>query len=292
MCILNGEILLNESREDRSSMLEKPLSQFLEEQAFKGFCAPESQHDLTFNKGCRFAGVEFTPIGIKTGGHLWKLGRIIDTSRFRLPLPETKKKSCSFAEDEQRRLAQLAAELRRLHETTLAIHIERFLNFDPTRPEENFKNETFSRWYMRIMAEELVTAIEKGKLLRLGRIWQSQRNENLCSAIFIWDTDGTENTKITSKPYRYSNYSKRDRRLEFAFTASRPLQRGFQKRGTNDLDHHVSLEVKWPSLRDKSPGDDPQLFIKRWLMGLCFFYDFPRADVVFPWPSSFLTVDH
>ncbi|KAK2469390.1 hypothetical protein H9L39_19107 [Fusarium oxysporum f. sp. albedinis] len=247
MCILNGEILLNESREDRSSMLEKPLSQFLEEQAFKGF---------------------------------------------RLPLPETKKKSCSFAEDEQRRLAQLAAELRRLHETTLAIHIERFLNFDPTRPEENFKNETFSRWYMRIMAEELVTAIEKGKLLRLGRIWQSQRNENLCSAIFIWDTDGTENTKIKSKPYRYSNYSKRDRRLEFAFTASRPLQRGFQKRGTNDLDHHVSLEVKWPSLRDKSPDDYPQLFIKRWLVGLCFFYDFPRTDVVFPWPSSFHTIDH
>ncbi|KAJ0133135.1 hypothetical protein HZ326_23783 [Fusarium oxysporum f. sp. albedinis] len=42
MCILNGEILLNESREDRSSMLEKPLSQFLEEQAFKGFVLPRA----------------------------------------------------------------------------------------------------------------------------------------------------------------------------------------------------------------------------------------------------------
>ncbi|KAK2666856.1 hypothetical protein RAB80_017277 [Fusarium oxysporum f. sp. vasinfectum] len=292
MCILNGEILLNESREDRSSMLEKTMSQFLEEQAFKGFCAPRSQRDLTFNKGCRFVGVEITPIGIKTKGHLWKLDRIIDASSFRLPLPEAKKRPCSVAENEQRRLAYLAAELRRLHETTLAMHIERFLNHDHTRPEENFKNEKFSMWYMRIMAEELVAAIEKGKLLRLGRIWNSQRSENPCSAIFIWDSNGTENIDIKGKPYKRNNYRKRDRRPEFAFTASRPLQRGFQQRGTNDLDHHVSLEVKWPSLRDKSPGDDPQLFIKRWLMGLCFFYDFPRADVDFPWPPSFLTVDH
>ncbi|KIL86317.1 hypothetical protein FAVG1_10146 [Fusarium avenaceum] len=291
MCILNGEILSNESREDRSSMLDKTLSQFLEEQAFKGFCAPESQRDLTFNKGCRFAGVKFTSIGIKTKGHLWKLGRIIDTSRFRVPLPKAKQKPYYIAEDEQRRLAHLAGELRRLHETTLAMHIERFLNHGHTTPDENFKNETFSKWYMRTMAEELVTAIEKGKLLRLGQIWNSQRNENPCSAIFIWDADVTENTDINGKPYRYNNYNKRDRRSEFAFTASRPLQRGFQQCGTNDLDHHVSLEVKWSSLRDKSPNDHPQLFIKRWLVGLCFFYDFPRTDVVFPWPSSFHIVD-
>ncbi|SCO78491.1 uncharacterized protein FRV6_02704 [Fusarium oxysporum] len=292
MCLLNGEILLNESQKDHSSMLERNLPQFLEEQTFKGFCAPESQLDLTFNKGCRFVDFKLTPVGIKTEGHLWKLGRIIDTARFRLPLLEAKKKTRSFTEGQQRRLAQLVAELRRLHETTLAMHIGNFLNHDLTSSEEHFKNETFSRWYMRIMAEELVAAIEKGKLLRLGLIWNSQRSENPCSAIFIWDADATENTDIDGRPYRCHNYLKRDRRSEFAFTASRPLQRGFQQRGTNDLDHHVSLEVKWLSWRDKFPNDHPQLFITRWLVGLCFFYDFPKTDVVFPWPSSFHAVGH
>ncbi|CAG7563214.1 unnamed protein product [Fusarium equiseti] len=292
MYILNGEILRNEPREDRSSMLENTLSKFLEKQAFDGFCPPESEHDLTFNKGCRFVDAEITPIGIKTKGHLWKLGRIIDTSRFCLPLPQAKEKPCSFAEDEQQYLAKLAAELRRLHEPTLAWHIQRFLDYDRTRPDENSDKETFSRQYMRIMVKGLVAAIKKGNLLRSARIWSPQRNDNPCSAVFIWDADVANNTGLKGKPYRYDNYRKRERTPEFAFTASRPLQRGFQDRGTNDIDHHVSLEVKWSSLAGNSPDDYPQLFIKRWLVGLCFFYGFPRTNVVFPWPSSFHTVSH
>nr|CEG05544.1 unnamed protein product [Fusarium clavum] len=136
MCIVNGEVLWNEPLEGRSSTLEETLSQFLEKQAFDGFCPPKSQHDLTFNKGCRFVDVEITPMGIKTKGHLWELGRIIDTSKFRLPLPQAKEKVCSFAEDEQQHLDQLAAELRLLSEPTLARHIQRFLNYDSTRPDE------------------------------------------------------------------------------------------------------------------------------------------------------------
>ncbi|KAH7187653.1 hypothetical protein BKA60DRAFT_602304 [Fusarium oxysporum] len=252
------------------SMLDKTLSQFLEGQAFKGFYAPESKHSLTFNKGCRFVDVEFTRKGIKTKGHLWKLGRIIDPVRFRLPLPEAKNKSCPVTQDEQRHLIHLTAELRRLHEATLAMHIERFLNYDPTRREDNLKNPTFSRGYMRLMAEELVTAIKKGKLLRLGRIWNFKKKINPCSAIFIWDADGTEETNTQGRKPEW----------KFAFTASRPLERGFQQHGTNDLDHHVSLEIKWPSSRDHSPNELPQLLIKRGIVGLCFFYDFPRTDVI------------
>ncbi|KAI7758723.1 hypothetical protein LZL87_013785 [Fusarium oxysporum] len=294
MCLLNGEILRNETRENPVSMLDKTLSQFLEEQAFKGFCAPESERSLTFNKGCRFVDVKFTRKGIKTKGHLWKLGRIIDPVRFRLPLPEAKNKSCPVTQDEQRHLTHLAAELRRLHEATLAMHIERFLNYDPTRQEDNLKNKTFSRRYMRLMAEELVTAIKKGKLLRLGRMWNFKKKTNPCSAIFIWDADGTEETNIQGNSYQSNINNKRGRKPEwkFAFTASRPLERGLQQHGTNDLDHHVSLEVKWPSSRDQSPNELPQLLIKRWIVGLCFFYDFPRTDVIFPWPSSFNTIFH
>jgi hypothetical protein len=80
------------------------------------------------NAKCRY--------GINTNGHLWKLGRIIDTARFRLPLPEAKNRHCAAAEDEQRCLSHLATELRRLGETTLAMHTERFLDFHlPTQED-------------------------------------------------------------------------------------------------------------------------------------------------------------
>ncbi|KAF5697464.1 heterokaryon incompatibility protein [Fusarium mundagurra] len=292
MYLLNREILLNDSQKDSSLMIDKTLSQFLEDQAFKEFYAPEGERDLTFNKGCRFIDTEFAPKGIKTEGHLWKLGRIIDPATFLLPLPEAKNKAHSVNQDEQRCLAHLAAELRRLHETTLAMHIKRFLSYDPTRQEDNLKNETFSRSYMRLMAKELVKAIKEGKLLRLGRIWNFQKKPNPCSAIFIWNADGAEETTIKRNPSNINNKRGRKPEWKFAFTASRPLKRGFQQHGTNDLDHHVSLEVKWPSSRNHSPSEFPQLFVRSWIVGLCFFYDFPRTSVIFSWPSSFNTVIH
>lgn len=131
------------------------------------------------------------------------------------------------------------------------------------------------------MAKELVKAIKKGKLLRLGRIWNFQEKPNPCSAIFIWNADANINNKRGRKP-----------EWKFAFTASRPLKRGFQQHGTNDLDHHVSLEVKWPSSWNHSPSELPQLLVRSWIVGLCFFYDFPRTSVIFSWPSSFNTVIH
>jgi hypothetical protein len=289
MCLLNGEILLDRSRENSLSTLEKPLSQFLEDQAFKGFYAPEGEPWFTFNKRCRFFDVELKPNGVKTRGHLWKLGRIIDPREFCLLLPESTEKSSFVTKDEKRLLSQLAAELRRLHEITLAMHLERFLNYDHTSQGEAFQRETFPERYMRLMAKGLVVAISEGKLLRLGRVWDSQKRKNACSAIFIWDVDGTEKPDNKGQSDRSKISRKRvgGTDWDFAFTASRPLERGSQNHGTNDLDHHVSLEVSWPSVRDQSLSHHPQLFLKRWLVGLCFFYDFPRTDVVFLWPSSF-----
>ncbi|SPJ71744.1 uncharacterized protein FTOL_01472 [Fusarium torulosum] len=291
MCLLNGEILLNGSREDPFSMLEKTISQYLEDQAFKWFCAPRRKSDLTFNKGCRFVDVQFRPSGIETKGHLWKLGRIIDTARFRLPLPKVDKSSCSLSENEQQRLTQLAAELRLLGETSVASQIEKFLNHDPNRQGETFKSEPFSRQYLCLMAEELAAAIEKGKLLRLGRVWNSPEEEVPSSAIFVWDSDNTERN-IQGISQNINNNSKRGRRpkKEYAFTASRPLKRGSQQQGTNDLDHHVSLEVEWPLSRKQDPHSLPRLYVKRWAVGMCFFYGIARREVIFPWPSTFQTV--
>jgi hypothetical protein len=292
MCLLNGEILLNGSREDSLPLLEKTISQYLEDQTFQEFCAPQSKHDLTFNKGCRFVDVKFRPSGIETKGHLWKLGRIIDSGRFRLPLPKVEKSSCSLSHNEQRRLTQLTAELRLLGETSVASQIERFLNHDANRQDRFSNSESFSRYYMYLMAKELVVAIEKGKSLRLGRVWNSSREEVPSSAIFVWDSDNMERN-ITGKPHHINNNSRRGRRPKkaYAFTASRPLKRGSQQQGTNDLDHYVSLEVEWPLSGKQAPHSPPRLYVKRWAVGMCFFYGMTRTKVIFPWPSTFHTVN-
>ncbi|KAG4280502.1 hypothetical protein FPRO06_11835 [Fusarium proliferatum] len=246
MCLLNGEILSHQSREHSFSILEKPLSQFLEDQAFNDFYAPEGERWFTFNKRCRFFDVELKPNGVKTKGHLWQLDRIIDTASFRLLLPESIEKTSFSAKDEKRLISQLAGELRRLHEITLALHLERFLNCGQTSQGQALQRETFPERYMRLMAKELVLAMSKGKLLRLGRVWNAQKRKTACSAIFIWDADGTQKPDDKDQFDRSKINSKRKGRSDwdFAFTASRPLERGSQNHGTNDLDHHVSLELK------------------------------------------------
>lgn len=289
MCLLNGEILHNGvEEEDPTSMFDMTVSQYLKAQAFKEFCAPRSERDLTFNKRCRFVEVQLKKSGIKTRGHLWRLGRIIHTARFRLPLSGAEKPSCRLTLDKQGRLTQLVAELRLFGETTLATQIERFLNDDSTRSDESFKSEAFPKRYMDTMAEELAVAIENGRSLWLGQIWGALEPEVPCSAIFVWDSSRTEERDIGDKPHETNTRSKGDRGSQeaFVFTATSPMKRGHQQHGTNDLDHHVSLEVSWPLSSRQAPSRLPRLYIKRWLLGLCFFYGFTKSDVIFPWPPA------
>jgi len=55
----------------------------------------------------------------------------------------------------------------------------------------------------------------------------------------------------------------------------------------NDLDRHVSFEVDMEGLEiDDRNRMIPNLRIRRWLPGLCFFRGMSRQDVVFPWPRE------
>ncbi|RGP63173.1 hypothetical protein FSPOR_8755 [Fusarium sporotrichioides] len=285
MCLLNGEVLQNGSQDSPFSVSEKTISQYLEDQAFKRFCAPQSQQNLAFNKRCRFVDVKFRPAGIETKGHLWSLGRMIDTSKFRLPLPEAKRKSSSLSQNDERCLTQLAAELRHLGETSLAAQIARFLSHDPDRQREPFPMD-----YMCLMAHKLATAIVEGKMLRLGRIWNTRGEEVPSSAIFVWDLDDTEDVNRKGKSQSFNRNIRRSRKPKnaYAFTASKRLERGSQERGTNDLNRHLSLEVDYITSRENAGCPIPRLYIKRWAVGICFFYGSARSTVIFPWPSTFL----
>jgi hypothetical protein len=76
----------------------------------------------------------------------------------------------------------------------------------------------------------------------------------------------------------------------FVFTASRPKKPGSDRHGANDTNRHVSLEVEFASSVGRTNSAVPRLYIKRWLLGLCFFKDCPMMDVIFPWPSTLMAI--
>lgn len=76
----------------------------------------------------------------------------------------------------------------------------------------------------------------------------------------------------------------------FAFTASRPEDYSSEEYDSNDLDRHVSFEVEVEGVVSNTNGLIPQLRIRRWLPGLCFFRRVSRAHVVFSWPRDLESV--
>ncbi|KAI0544138.1 hypothetical protein F4679DRAFT_58538 [Xylaria curta] len=254
MYLLNGEILDNgTSKEHAVSNI--TVSEFLKFQSFNKISSPQEQHSLTFNKGSRFFNVKLKKSGILTSGHLWELGRIIQTAGFRDRLPWVKHPRGYLSLSEQRHLTRLTQELKALPQgTILATHIANYLEEDAIRRAPFQIGEN----YMGMMMAEVSKAVEAGKTLRLGRLHGSDE----CKAIFVWDGD---------------------ERTRFIFTSSWPKDSDPEGHEANDTDRHVSLEVE---LKSGTGQHQPHLYTKRWVSGICFFVGCPRMDVVFPWPPA------
>ncbi|KAI0384481.1 hypothetical protein F5Y04DRAFT_248425 [Hypomontagnella monticulosa] len=252
MCLLNGLILYNETTRDKSAS-KMCVSEFLETQCFWRFYSPSEVLSLTFNKGCRFINVELTQAGVRTEGHLWKLGPVIDTARF-------------GDLEEQQCLDQLCRELRSRFppERELANCIEAY-------PREDVENNqyVFVEEHMSLMARTVAKAIEQKKKLRLGSLWEPRGRKHPCTAVFVWQDTDTET--LPNKP-------------RFVFTSSQPKEIGKGGYYVNDTDRHVSLEVRLKENRWN--GGVPYLYTKRWILGLCFFAGCPRTKVTFPWPPA------
>ncbi|KAI1159001.1 hypothetical protein F5B18DRAFT_638779 [Nemania serpens] len=276
MCLLNGEILDNRLGEPTSGLLsEITISRCLKAQLFQGFYAPRSKHNLTFNKGCRFVDVRLRESGILTKGHLWRFGPTIDTATFPISTARRpRSKVATLTPHQQDRLAQLATILRSRSYRDLATQIEAYLD----RVDKDQSGAvTFPRRYLRMMAIEVVRAIDKKKKLRLAGLCESQSTAPY-TAIFIWDDDHNmdkpdSNAGPESLKLKASN--------DFAFTASAP-----KRKDKPDIDRHVSLQVQCQHARSEAGNKYPILYIQRWLLGLCFFSGSPRKDVLFPWPSA------
>ncbi|KAI1409746.1 hypothetical protein F5Y13DRAFT_169379 [Hypoxylon sp. FL1857] len=261
--LLNGEVLENDPKKINRGTLDHNIHEFLSKQSLGSFRPPIDQ-GLTFIKSCRFIEPQLTTEGTLTGGHLWRLGKVIRRS----PMKNDKYSTLPA-------LDQFATELQyRKHggpHTELAIRMLQWLH-DPVYGKRRARSWGWREW----MADEVETALMEGKVIRLGCFVHPKYgvDDSPYRAIFVGESDDDwQDEAIRS----------------YAFTSVRPAK----TQTPEDIHRHVSLEVEveWPkqeSSERRSSSATPKLYIKRWLNGLCFFEGCPLRPVLFPWPSALL----
>ncbi|KAI8625839.1 hypothetical protein F5Y19DRAFT_448942 [Xylariaceae sp. FL1651] len=267
MCLLNGEVLHNRLHQPNQLLPDVTVSQFLKTHCFNKISAPQDERRLTFNKSCRFRNAKLTWDGVRTKGHLWKLDRIIRTAEFNSHLPWVDYPKGSLTLEQHKYLTQLCLNLRWLRHNHLADELENYLRRDAANNAPYQVGEN----YIYMMAAEVALAVKEGKTLRLACLWDPDGNWDPYRAIFICD----EPTFTDSRDNR-----------AFAFTSLQPKELGPDGYSINDTDRHVSLEVDMEIPNSPTGSSAPHLYVKRWLLGLCFFAGCELEKVVFPWPKA------
>jgi hypothetical protein len=154
----------------------------------------------------------------------------------------------------------------------LADRIKKYLAAD-TNAREDYAS--FTNMYLHRMAAKLVAAIQALQKLRLGSIWNPTGQSAPYRAVFVWFSEGDEGIYLPPPA--------------FVFTSARQSDPGSQIHDANDINHHVSLEVKLEEPLGSS--NIPRLRVYGWLLGICFFDECPRIRVVFPWPRALQAVE-
>lgn len=269
MCLLNGEILDN-NVDGWKPVAQLTTSRFLKEQLFGKFGAPKDDaRPLTFNKGCRLTDVELTANGILTKGHLWKLGRVVDTSTFRPKLPRIDNPNGRLTLNERKRLLQLVFRLCDIGYRSLAGRIDKYLVADADSGGGPYAS--FTEEYLFRMASELAAAIRMHRKLRLGSIWDPTGRSAPYRAVFVWSNKNGNEDEDEARP------------PAFVFTSAWYRNPGSEAHDANDINRHVSLKVV---VEEPVADRLPRLRIHSWLLGMCFFDGCRRTEVVFPWPQA------
>ncbi|RGP71979.1 hypothetical protein FSPOR_3094 [Fusarium sporotrichioides] len=268
--LLNGEILNNEEvYVPDGTVLEQMNDLF-----FADFKAPEGGRRLTYNKGCRFVDAEFTKTGIKTKGHLWKLGETLRAPRSspRLSQPNQKDKQ-QLSEYQRTRLRQVSELIKAKHsreDMEIVEDIKDLLREDAFVSDDE---GSFSLWYRRLMAKEVIRAMDADQSLSLGYLCDLAGEPTTARGIFIHDRDVVDSNEFSSQA---------DKEPAYVFTSLWSDGYVDEEYLANELDHHVSLGVR---LSNDNSQEPLQLYTQQWVLGLCFFTNVPTYDVVFPWPQ-------
>ncbi|KAK1834083.1 hypothetical protein QBC39DRAFT_253015 [Podospora conica] len=306
VCLLNGEILHNGLASDAEKVRTMTATQYIMARSFNEIRGPSTGRIPTFNKSCRFFDVSLTRAGVQTRGHLWKLGKVIDTSRYPPPRPRTAGPKGMLTPDQREYLTLFVRDLKKARHWLLAVEISQYLQHDIASAAESREStqggESFVSDYMRLMAIEIAQAISKGQTLRLGCLWNTTtQSGGEYVAVFTWGQDrdsdhGSTDDDASSSSGSDMSLGSNETTVDnhFAFTASRPGARGSEEFKVRDLGRHVSFEVRMetPSPLGETDGGTtlPSLRIQRWLSGLCFFEGQRQVPVVFPWPADLLSI--
>ncbi|KAM5344457.1 hypothetical protein ACJ41O_012993 [Fusarium nematophilum] len=262
--LLNGEILKNDDAPPSTDNAVDLINSLF----FDGFQAPGGEKRLTYNKGCRFVRVKLTKEGITTTGHLWRLDETVKPPRAPRRVAEEankgRKQLSGYQRQRLERFIELIKAKREKKHLPLASDIDEFLEEDAFVGEDE---ASFSLKYRRLMAKELVRAMDADQELSIGCLCDpADSNIPPRFGVFIHDPS-TRSSDVTH-----------------VFTSLRSRDQGTDEYDGNDLDHHVSLGVA----HEDPPGGGrkklPRLYAKKWVLGLCFFQGAPTYDVVFPWP--------
>lgn len=213
LVLLNGEVLDNRKEQDQQKVLDMTVSQYLASQLCRnGYYASR----------CGFIDVTLTMKGIRTRGHLWKLGMVIDASEGftgttttaacnlksydEWPTEDSKDaneyrcwwraarchKVIEILEDSGYK--HLAANLRQLSEHPITDYL-----FCPDRPSRQGQGQGQGQKITpRLGTIEVLDAIGRGKKVRLGRLWHPGVPEkpSCYSALFVWEENSEHDMEI------------------------------------------------------------------------------------------------
>ncbi|SCO76363.1 uncharacterized protein FRV6_00575 [Fusarium oxysporum] len=268
--LVNGEVLKND---DPPVSEHEPMIEQINNLFFDDFRAPEGARRLTFNKSCRFVDINFTKTGIVTRGHLWKLDVTLQAPRSspRLSQPSQKgdQQLSEYDRTRLRQLVELVKAKKGRKDAEIVEDMKDFLEEDAFVVDED---ESFSLRYRRLMAKEVVRAMDADQPLTLGYLCDPSGEATTARAIFIRNRNLDESEEL---------FSQQEDDLTHVFTSLWSEDQPDEEYLANDLDHHVSLGVR---LSDDEHNGPLRLYTKEWVLGLCFFVGAPTYEVIFPWP--------
>ncbi|KAI0596357.1 heterokaryon incompatibility protein-domain-containing protein [Biscogniauxia sp. FL1348] len=291
LCLLNGEILANHHSTNSSVANTRSLNivEFLDTQLLnlRPLCPAKA---LTFNKGCRFDEVRLTKEGVQTKGHIWKCGNMILPESFQRSYRRrfrrryqnhygsspSKMGQSGPESPNYRHLRELARIVQSRGEYSLYRRLTRFIRslYNTWGPL------TFSKNWKSLMATMIAKAIDQGKTLCTAYLINEPEPNG---AIFIVE-NAEHGTRISRNESVGSTVQRASCKMpKYVFTSIRPEYNDSEMVDRNDLDKHVTMEV---DLDNSGDSRRPRLFTGPWIYGLCFFYNCPRQEVVFPWPAS------
>jgi hypothetical protein len=306
--LLNGEVVCNDQMNDRAA-LSGNIYDLLLRKSLNNFNLSNGLNELTFLKRCRFPDVRLSREGIETTGQLWRLGKVIDTSKFLPKLPPGGPNGQGLNSYQRKRLRQLADVLSSgaygSSYGTLTKDIYVYLQEDDVGEDDQSsklgsggddEDESEDSLGKESDDDQESDTNEKyeteeddhnEKHERLAKNYKDVMVEALVQAIkdgtalrlaCLGDVTGGKPIKNAHSSYcaifvTGSSDEAYKKEPSYVFTASKYSDR---------IEKFVSLEVELAG----SMSGVPLLITKKWVNGLCFLDKYAPKKVLFPWPPS------